>query len=195
MCKGMNDVPTFQEEGYYIKMLETLIKVAEANKGTALGEDDRLLEAEGLFKKFIGHAASALYLFGSTTLPNIKITDRGISFFGSGSINVLGRAALESFLVFHYLFVEPRSDDEKDFRYYLWLHASHIDKQKFPTRSEEGKKQLNDEKKIIEALREKINNNSVFKQLDEEKKRNYLGKWKRDNGSFSHGQILVCLPV
>ena len=184
VCKGMNEVPTFQEEEYYIKLLETLIKVAEANKGTALGEDDRLLDAEGLFRKFIGHAASALYLFRSTTLPGVKVTDRGISFFDPGSINVLGRAALEAFLVFHYVFVEPRSDDEKDFRYYLWLHASHIDKQKFPTRSEEGKKQLNDEKKIIEALREKINNNSVFKQLDEEKKEKLLRKMEKGQWRF-----------
>ena len=179
----MNEMPTFQEEKDYIKLLETLIKVAEANKGTALGKDNRLLEAEGLCKKFIGHAASALYLFRSTTLPSIKVTDRGISFFDPGSINVLGRAALESFLVFHYVFVEPRSDDEKDFRYYLWLHASHIDKQKFPTRSEEGKKQLNDEKKIMDALKEKINNNSVFKQFDKKKKEELLkeiekGKWR-----------------
>lgn len=175
----MNEVPTFQEEEYYIKLLETLIKVAEANKGTVLGEDNRLLEAEGLFKKFIGHAASALYLFGSTTLPNIKITDRGISFFDSGSINVLGRAALESFLVFHYVFIEPRSDDEKDFKYYSWLHASYIDRQKFPSRSEEGKKQLNNEKKTIDALKEKINNNSVFKQLDKEKKEKLLRKMEK----------------
>ncbi len=128
----MNEVPTFQEEEYYIKLLETLIIVAKANKDTVLGEDERLLDAEGLFTKFIGHAASALYLFGSTTLPDVKATDGGISFFDPGSINVLGRAALESFLVFHYVFVEPRSDDEKDFRYYLWLYASYIDKQKFP---------------------------------------------------------------
>jgi len=105
----MNVMSTFQED--YIKLLETLIKVAEANKGTALGEDDRLLEAEGLCKKFIGHSASSLYLFGSTTLPGVKVTDRGIGFFDPGSINVLGRAALESFLVFHYVFVEPRSND------------------------------------------------------------------------------------
>ena len=165
---------------FFYPILNLHNKYYTTNKGTALGENNRLLDAEGLFKKFIGHAASALYLFGSTTLPNIKITDRGISFFDSGSINVLCRAALESFLVFHYLFVEPRSDDEKDFRYYLWLHASHIDKQKFPTRSEEGKKQLNDEKKIIEALREKINNNSVFKQLDEEKKEKLLRKMEKE---------------
>lgn len=180
----MNEVPTFQEKEYYIKLLETLIKVAEANKGTALGEDNRLLEAEGLFKKFIGHAASALYLFRSTTLPSVKITDRGISFFDSGSINVLGRAALETFLVFHYVFIEHRSDDEKDFRYYLWLHASYLDRQNFPSISEEGKKQHTDEKKIIDALKEKINNNSVFKQLDKEKKEKLLKKMEKGKDAW-----------
>lgn len=174
----MNEMPSFQEEKDYIKLLEILIKVADANKGVTQGEDDRFLDAEGLCKKFMGHAASALYLFGSTTLPNIKVTDRGISFFGS--INVLGRATLESFLVFHYVFIEPRSDDEKDLRYYLWLLASCLDRQKFPTPSEDGKKQLNNEKKTIDALKEKINNNSVFKQLDEKKKKKLLekGQWR-----------------
>ena len=174
----MNEMPTFQEEDY-IKLLETLIKVLEANKGTALGEDDRFLYAEGLSKKFIGHTASALYLFRSTTLQDVKVTDKGISFFDTGSINVLGRAALESFLVFHYVFVEPRSDDEKDFRYFLWLRASYIDKQKFPARTEEGKKQLNNEKKIIDTLKDKINSNSVFKQLTEKEKEKLLkGQWR-----------------
>jgi len=176
-------MPTFQEEDY-IKMLETLIKVAEANKGTALGEDDRLLHAEGLFKKFTGHVATALYLFGGTTLPSVKVTDRGISFFDSGSINVLGRAALESFLVFHYVFIEPQSDDEKDFRYHSWLYASYIDRQKFPSQSEEGKKQLNDEKKSIDALKEKIINNNVFKQLDKEKKEKLLRKMEKGNEAW-----------
>ena len=178
----MNEMPTFQED--YIKLLEILIKVAEANKDTALEEDDRLLEVEGLCKKFIGHAASALYLFGGTTLPNVKVTDRGTSFFDSGSINVLGRAALESFLVFHYVFVEPRADDEKDFRYYLWLHASYIDRENFPSRSEEGEKQLNDEKKIIDALKEKINNNSFFKQLDKKQKESLLRKMEKGKDAW-----------
>lgn len=179
-------MPTFQED--YIKLLETLIKVAEANKGTALGADDRFLDAEGLCKKFIGHAASALYLFGSTTLPSVKVTDRGISFFDLGSINVLGRAALEAFLVFHYVFAEPRSDNEKDFRYYLWRHASYIDRQKFPSRSEEVKKQLINEKKIV---KERINNNSVFKQFDEEKRNELLKKMEKGEWrlQWQNGQL------
>ena len=184
VCKGMNEMPSFQEEKDYIKLLETLIKVVEANKGTAFEEDNRLLDAEGLFKKFMGHAASSLYLLGSTTLPGVKVTDRGVSFFDSGSINVLGRAALESFLVFHYVFIEPRSDDEKDFRYYLWLHASYIDRQNFPPISEEGKKQLNDEKKTIDTLKEKINNNSFFKQLNKKQKEGLLKKMEKGKDAW-----------
>lgn len=92
----MNQIPAFQEENDYIRLLGILIKIVEANKGTLLGEDDRLLNAEGLLKKFIGHATSALYLFRSTTLPDIKITDKGISFFDPGSINVIGRAVIKN---------------------------------------------------------------------------------------------------
>ncbi|MDA8155306.1 MAG: hypothetical protein M0Z52_02480 [Actinomycetota bacterium] len=111
MCANLEKMPTFQEEEKnFISLLETLIKIAEANKGVMAGADDRLLDAEGLCKKFIGHAASALYLFRSTTLQDLKVTPRGISFFDTASINVLGRAALEAFLVFHYVFIAPRSD-------------------------------------------------------------------------------------
>lgn len=180
----MNEMPTFREEKDYIRLLETLIKVTEENKGTALGEDNRLLDAEGLCKKFIGHAASVLYLFRSTTLPDVNVTDRGISFFDAGSINVLSRAALESFLVFHYVFVEPQSNDEKGFRYYSWLYASYIDRQKFSSRTEEGERQIADEKKIIDALKEKIINNSFFKQSDEKKKEKLLKKMEKGNGAW-----------
>lgn len=186
-------MPIFQEQDDYIKLLETLIKVVDSNEGTALGRDNRLLEAEGLCMKFIGHVSSALYLFGSTTLPSVKVTNRGISFFDPGSINVLGRAALESFLVFHYVFIEPQSDDEKDFRYYSWVYASLLERQKFPSRSEEGKRQLTDEKKIIDALKEKIKNSSFLKQFDKKEKEKLFKKidkgdkevwrlqWQREN--------------
>lgn len=48
----------------------------EANKGVAAGDDDRILDAEGLALKFFFHAASALYLYRSTSLPEF-----GANFF------------------------------------------------------------------------------------------------------------------
>jgi hypothetical protein len=132
-----------EKEKEYLKLLETLIKVIEANKGVPAGPDDRVLDAEGLALKFFGHACSAIYLYTGTTVPEIMA-----SLFDVGSINVLGRAALETFLVFHYVFVDPSSDQERDLRYLSWLLAGLLERQEFPVQSLEGKELLSAEKKI-----------------------------------------------
>ena len=41
-----------EQEREYLKLLEILIAVAEANKGIIAKADDRLLDAEGLLQKF-----------------------------------------------------------------------------------------------------------------------------------------------
>ena len=122
------------KETEYQRMLESLIEVTEANKGVAAGHDDRILDAEGLALKFVFHAASALYLYRSTTVPEI-----GASFFDPGSVNVLCRAALETFLVFHYVFVEPQLDDDRDCRYIGWVLAGYLERQKLPVWSAEAR--------------------------------------------------------
>lgn len=161
----MNKIPAFQDERDYIVLLRTLITIAEANKGDTV--DDRLLNAEGLLKKCLGHASSALYLYRITTLPDVEVTAEGISFFDAASINVLGRAALEAFLVFHYVYVSPKSDDEKDFRYYSYCLASLLDKQKFPVQTDT---------KVIEELKGKLKNNDSFNKLTVNQKQNLLEK-------------------
>jgi len=123
-----------EKEREYIKLLEILIRVAEANKGQVAGIDDRILDAEGLLLKFFGHTASFLYLYKSTTLPDIHV-----SFFDSASIDVLARAALETLLVFHYVFEAPTSEEEKDFRYIAWSLAGLLERQNFPAQSPKGK--------------------------------------------------------
>ena len=178
-------------ESAYIKLLETLIKIAEANKGfptsgndkdegSDAGVDNRFLDAEGLMRKFSGHAASSLYLFRSTTLRDVKVTADGISFFDTASINVLGRAALETFLVFHHVFIAPRSDDEKDLRYYSWLLASYLDRQKFPAQSDAGKQILKEDKGKIEKIKGKLNANQSFQLVTKRQKKNLFtkGYWR-----------------
>ena len=58
-------------ESDYQELLSLLIDVVEANKGVVAGDDDRVLDAEGLALKFVFHAASALYLYRSTSLPEL----------------------------------------------------------------------------------------------------------------------------
>lgn len=167
-----------EKEREYIKLLEILIRVAEANKGVVAVVDDRILDAESLLFKFFGHAASSLYLFRSTTLPTI-----GVSFFDSASINVLGRAALETFLVFHYVFVAPASEQEKDFRYHSWALAGLLARQNFPVQTIEGKQGLEKDKEIIRSLQSILENNPLFKKLTPKQQKNLLnkGKWRLES--------------
>lgn len=149
-----------EKEDKYVKLLNMLVAVSEAAKGTTAGEDERIFDAEGLLLKFFGHVASAFHLFRSTTIPELNI-----SFFDPGSINVVGRAALESFLVFHYVFAASSTEDEKDFRYLTWGLAGLLDRQKYVPRSPQGREKLAREKETISQIQQKLAYNPCFKAM------------------------------
>lgn len=164
-----------EKEKEYLKLLETFIKVVEANKGLQAGADDRVLDAEGLALKFFAHACSVIYLYRSTNIPEIMA-----GFFDVGSINVLGRAALETFFVFHYVFVHPSSDQERDFRYFSWLLAGLLERQKYSVQSLKGKEQLFAEKKLIAPLQEKLANHPQLLKLSRKQQIKLIekGEWR-----------------
>ena len=72
------------------------------------------------------YAASAVYLYRNTSLPDIKA-----NFVDVASINVLGRTALETMYVFHYVFNVPSSEEDKDFRYFSWVYSGLLERQNF----------------------------------------------------------------
>lgn len=158
-----------QKEEDYLELLKALLEVIEVNKGTAAGEDNRVLDAEGLAIKCFSHACSLLYLLRGTNVP-----DLGAAFFDPGSINVLGRAMLESFLVFYYIFVDPETTEEETFRYHSWLYKDLLERQKFPAKSPEGKKILESEKTAISALRGEIEGSNSYANLKSKQKQSLI---------------------
>jgi hypothetical protein len=160
-----------------IKLLDLLYRVVEANRGPLTGTDNRFLLAEGLATKFFLHAASVLYLSRETKLS--VIPSASLKFLDTASIDVLARAALETFLIFHYVFVEPKTDEEKDYRYWAWKSAGFVERQTFPVSSEENRQKLAEEKKKINNLHSKLRLNSTYQQLTERQKKRVLkGEWR-----------------
>lgn len=154
----------------YRELLRALVLVAEESKGTP-GADGRLVEAEGLCLKCFFHSASVLYLSRSTTL-----TEMQVSFFDSASINVLARAAFETFLIFHYVFVRPKTDDEKDFRYMSWVLSDLLQRQTYPVEFPESQQRLESEKECIDLLIAKIHANKSFLALTPKQQQQLLKK-------------------
>ena len=126
----------------YVGLLGSLATLGEALKGTQVTSRQR--PAETLFTKFFAHACSALSLSRGTTVEEL-----GIGFFDPSSINVICRAALESLLVLHYLFVEPETEDEREFRYRCWVISGLREVEGLPERLIQD----------VESLREAIQRN------------------------------------
>ena len=161
-------------ESDYQELLGLLIDVAEANKSIVAGDDDRVLDAEGLALKFVSHAASALYLYRGTSVPELHA-----SFFDAGSVNVVSRAALETFLAFHYVFADPKSDQDRDYRYGAWVLARYLEMQKLPVWSAQAKAALEREARLIEPLRDRLKANSTFDGLTPGHQKKVLnGEWR-----------------
>jgi hypothetical protein len=88
----------------------------------------------------------------------------------------LARSAFETFLVFHHVFIEPKSVEEKDFRYHSWTLAGLLERQKYSIQSKKGKEQLKIEREIIESLQIKLKNNSCFQRLTQKQQNNLIKK-------------------
>lgn len=165
-----------QKQNDYRTLLKIFVRGVEASKITGAGTDDRILDAEGLALKFFGHASAAFYLYQGTALPLL-----GANFIDPSSINVIGRAALETFLVFHHVFVAPASEEEeRDFRYMSWLLAGFLGRQTFPLQSPKGKEMLSKEAQLIAPLQCKLRENQHFKSLKPGQQKDLLekGKWR-----------------
>ena len=160
-----------QNENDYISLLNVFANVLEANKGILAGPDDKILDAEGLASKCFFHSSSFLYLLRSTNVPELDI-----SFFDTGSINVVARAALESFLVFHYVFVEPTNEVEKDFRYLSWKLADLMERQKYDAMSPQGKIKQGHEKELITNIKNKISENQFYNQITPKQQKALCGR-------------------
>jgi len=167
-----------EKETEYLLLLDLLYQVIEENKGSPAGQDGRFLEAEGLALKLFLHSASAFYLSRGTTIkdfPSLKI-----NFFDPASIHVLTRAILETFLTFHYIFVAPKTDQIRDFRYWAWQLGGFCQRQKFPVHSPEGKKKQKEEKQDIKQLRSNLASNPIFQSLKEKQQNKILsGRWRQ----------------
>lgn len=166
------------EEKEYLLLLYLLCQAIEENKGLSAGQNDRFLEAEGLAIKLFLHSASVFYLSRGTTIKDFP--SFRISFFDPASIHVLTRAISETFLTFHYIFVAPKTNQMKDFRYLAWQLHGWCKRQKFPVQSSESRKKQKEEKQIIEELQNNLKSNSIFKSLTKKQQNRILdGKWKQ----------------
>ena len=175
----------------YVKLLDLLARVNNANEGFSssdISDGERLWYANILANKFTGHALTILHLSHGTVIQDLPSFPKH-NFPDSASIDVLTRATMEAFLVFHYVFYAPTTAEEKDYRYWAYKAAGLAERQNFPTITEEGRQTLDNDKIELNELRNKLESNKVFQALKDFQKRQIFegeGKWRWKPGYKRH---------
>ena len=148
---------TIDYEGDLKALLGLMMQLGEALKGRK--DDEWAIWAEPVASKAVGHAYSILLLFRGTCLE-----DERISFVDHASILVLVRALAESVLTSDYIFAEPGSEDEREFRYCSWALASIAQRQQFPALTPEAEEQLSRDKTFLATMARRVQQTEAFQK-------------------------------
>lgn len=135
-------------------LIDIFIDVVEASNGEPSGKDNRILDANGLAVKYWYHLLSISYL-----LKGINLNTRTLpikNFIDPVSIDVLVRAAFETSLVFHYIFLNPEDDEQQDLIHYSWVAAKLYQRQNFPYKEKEHLEKIKKEQKDLACIIHKL---------------------------------------
>jgi len=164
----------------YIKLLDLLYKAVSATRSqpNLPQADATLKDAEHLATKFLVHGVSTLYLSRGTHVHDFPSLRLG--FIDSASLDVVARAAFETFLVFHHIFIAQAEEAERHCRYLSWKVAGLAEKQHFTVVTQEHQERLIQDRRELNDLHNKLYTNVFFQlEVHEEQKEKVLkGEWK-----------------
>lgn len=84
------------------------------------------------------------------------------------------RSLIERYILFYYLYIEPSSDAEGEFRYYVYFLAGLRERQKFKPSTPEYLRKQQDELIQIEDYKNNLRANSFFQSLASDKQGRYV---------------------
>lgn len=166
---------TLPEE--YEHLLDLFFQLVQSQAGKAIesGEEWKN-DAQTLSIKLFRHLASMHGLSkGATIVPPGM---QPLPYIDHSSIKVLARAALETYLVFHYLF--GSEDDELcRFRHGTWVLGGLSDRQDAHVSVEEHREKLQDEKRQIEELQAQLSTSPYLANYTTKQQNKLLnGNWR-----------------
>lgn len=176
-----------EEDTDFVNLLQAVILLMGEgeNTGTPIDDDwvsfgvEWLPLAQDQTRKIVTHLMSLFYLRKGTHLPELPIENVHISFFDHSSASIITRAALEGYLLFYTVFVNPKTDGEKLFLIKIWDLGDLLTRSRGPIYSEDSKIKKKEIEQRILKKRIEIERSSFFNQLSKiERKRALKGEWR-----------------
>jgi hypothetical protein len=161
----------------YPVLQRLMINLVQSRVGRPISPQDAWLnDAQALARKMFEHLTSLWALAN----PQCLVTEEGpaFSFVDHGSVKVVARAALETYLVFYFL---CGGSDRAccEFRHWIWKYGGLADRQKFPATNAETRKVQADDKAEMDRLLPLIEQSPYLKNYgDPARKKILKGEWR-----------------
>jgi hypothetical protein len=142
--------------------------------------DSRLPDCQQLALKLFAHAAT-IYQLRQGTKISIPYSIQGVFFYDFGSVAVLTRAVIETYLTLFEVFFEPATDDEFEFNHALWQLSGFIIREKFPSSDPNFEKQVSRAQEEIREIKIRLQRTEKFNSLTRKQQKDILkGNRRRD---------------
>ncbi len=161
----------------YATLLGLFIDLVQSQAGSAIAPDDEWWnDAQTLSIKLFRHLVSMQTLAVGATVEHNN--DQIVFFIDHASVKVVARAALETYLVFFYIY--GSSDHElAKFRHKTWHLGGLADRQQSHASRDEHMEKLAEERQQIENLRSEIKAAPQFQAYSSRQQTKLLeGEWK-----------------
>lgn len=114
--------------------------------------------SETLLMKFFFHGLSLHQIYSGLTLTSGYFGKEvnGKRYIDIPSGRAVLRSMLETFLMYHYIYVNPEDDGVKELRYYSWIYTGLLNRHEFPSKTEFAKAQKLRDQREMERLKEII---------------------------------------
>ncbi|MDO8446559.1 MAG: DUF5677 domain-containing protein [Deltaproteobacteria bacterium] len=165
----------------YSVLLDLLIRLVQSQAGKKIKSDEEWLnDAQTLSIKLFRHLVSMQTLADGATIEQDGVPT--VFFIDHSSVKVVARAALETYLVFFYLYGSAdRSVSE--FRHKTWCLGGLMDRQQFHASTEELRTVQTTEKQMIEELKSEIAAAPHIQQYTQKQRAKLLeGEWRIGKG-------------
>jgi len=169
-----------QEFLFLIDVMAQVISVVKVSSVKDPLEKERKIDAHNLANRFLQFAMAVLHLSDDNNTVNLP-SFGGIKLRDPASMDVLTRASMEAFLVFHQIFYSPAPGDKQGFRYWIYKAAGLAEGQGLPEGKPEHQETKKDTKKLIETIiNDNLKSNTIFMSLTPKQREGIATGHQRD---------------
>ncbi len=105
-----------------------------------------------------------------------KYIELKAKFLDISGLYILLRAQLENFLIFDFIYCQPKTEDEIQFRYYNWIYSGLISRNEYYHKGEFLKEKKLKDQEEIRLFRKKITESDYFKKFTANQQKQIIEK-------------------